>query len=364
MADRGSWRTLMEGGVKWDAKGPYYPTSDGRKAYIPPIAAAQYDDDPRMLQWAQAQGATLRDSPQGITAGTSVPGGSLLKNRGTWNSQEGGYDQGINWGNVAALGVGGLIAAPAIAGLAAGAGGGAAAGGGATAASGGGTLASSAVPGFTGTFAAAPSLTAATSTGALAGGAGASGMGWGNLIGKGLDYYNQASDVLDTVGRVSDRIGGAASGAAQQRLSEAEQAMLLARIAQQGARDQFSSGLESAQFAREGQDRSRKSAMLMAALNGLQDAQITPANPRIAERMPQISGGLRPSAITGNKDALLALLAQPDVAAPSPYQPVQLPGVSKPGTGEQILGGIGTIGGILGAFSKPKWVEDDERRQA
>jgi len=131
MASRGAWYPLVNEGVQWDDQGrPFYHTSDGHRDYIPPVVAAQYRDDPRMLHWAQSQGATLADSPHGITTGTSVPGGGFLHGRGQWDSQQGRYEQPINWGNLASAGIGAAIGAPFVAPLFGA--GGAAAGGGLT----------------------------------------------------------------------------------------------------------------------------------------------------------------------------------------------------------------------------------------
>ena len=116
MASRGAWHPLTELGIFWDptTNAPYYKTSDGKKAFVPPVAAAQYRDDPKMLAWAKSQGATLATDPEGITSGSSVPRGNLLRSRGTWNSQTGQYDQPINWGNLASIGIGTAIAGPAL----------------------------------------------------------------------------------------------------------------------------------------------------------------------------------------------------------------------------------------------------------
>ena len=97
--------------VLWDAAGrPYWASVDGKtRHYIPPITASQYRDDPRMLQWAASQGVTPENP-----SGTIQPGG-FFKGRGEWQSDEGQYEQPTNWGNIAALGVGGAIAAPFVA---------------------------------------------------------------------------------------------------------------------------------------------------------------------------------------------------------------------------------------------------------
>jgi len=119
---------------------------------------------------------------------------------------------------------------------------------------------------------------------------------------------------------------------------------------QSGARDQFSAGMQSADFQRQEQDRQRKAALLMQLLNNTQDLKITPGNPNIAARMATTTGGARPSNLTNNREALMALLQQAGPAAPT-YQapaPYQLP---TQGAGEKILGGIGLGSGILGALS-------------
>lgn len=78
---------------------PYLPLPNGGRSYLSPAAMGE---------------TTNR-----------APNGSFFKNRGTWNTQTGQWDTGVNWGNVLALGIGGALAAPAVAGaFGAGAGGG------------------------------------------------------------------------------------------------------------------------------------------------------------------------------------------------------------------------------------------------
>jgi hypothetical protein len=91
--------------------------------------------------------------------------------------------------------------------------------------------------------------------------------------------------------------------------------------------------------------------MLMALLNGTQDLSLKPGNSKIAAAMGSSMGGARPSNVTGNKDALMALLSQPSVGAPA------LPTQPKAGFGENLMGGLGLGGsllGALGALGKPK----------
>lgn len=123
MADRGNWHPLYDQGIQWDEGGnPFYLTSDSQRDYVPPIAAAQYQNDPKMLAWAQGRGATIDYSPvqsggAPVVSNNSVPSGSLLRERGTWNSQSGGYDQGLNWTNILSMAVAGFITAGAAAAL-------------------------------------------------------------------------------------------------------------------------------------------------------------------------------------------------------------------------------------------------------
>ena len=93
--------------IRWDERGsPFWMTASGKRHFLPPIIAGQYRDNPRLLQWAQSQGVTA-EKPSG-----NVPGGSFLRGRGEWNTDEGQYDRPLNVGNLASLGIGGAIAAP------------------------------------------------------------------------------------------------------------------------------------------------------------------------------------------------------------------------------------------------------------
>jgi len=217
---------------QWDDTGPFMMSPTGQKQYIPPISAAQYRDDPRMIEWAKQQGVFIDE--QGQVTNTAAPGGSLFKERGHWNPDTGQFDQDINWGNIASMGVGGMIAGPAIAGALAGAGGGAAGGGalassvpvagtvgmtaapaaigsaGASAGLGGGLLASS-VP-IAGTTAMGAAPAALGAGGAGAGGAapllGASNplAGYGSGMGGAPNIAGQATNTAGLLG------GGTTSG--------------------------------------------------------------------------------------------------------------------------------------------------------
>ena len=109
--------------VRWDERqrpyrvylidGPGYRA--GERQYISPAEPHPSNtSDPKLLQWA---------------AQNKAPGQSYLRERGTWNSDEGEWDRGINWTNIlntavgAGIGVGGLSAAGAFGGAAPAAGG-------------------------------------------------------------------------------------------------------------------------------------------------------------------------------------------------------------------------------------------------
>jgi hypothetical protein len=217
-------------------------------------------------------------------------------------------------------------------------------------------------------------------------------MGWLSTLGKigagvaapftgGLSTL--AIPAIDALGSLGKVAGGAAKGSADQRMNEGQIALGYGNQALTGARDQyganlagsqaqfnadlagsnaqFGAGMQGAQFGREGQDRERKAAILSSLLGGMQDLKHTPGNPKIAAAMGSSTGGARPSALTGNKEALMALLAQPQIQAPSytapqpfqaptPYQMPTLPGMPEAGGMENALGGIGLGSSILGAL--------------
>ena len=111
---------------QWDGQGKPYVTmlmdgpgyKKGDRRYIAPAEvhpSNSYGQDPKLLAWAQ---------------GNQAPGQSLLHERGQWNPRTGKWDQGINYTNLASIGVGGLIAAPFVVPALAGLGGGGAGAGG------------------------------------------------------------------------------------------------------------------------------------------------------------------------------------------------------------------------------------------
>jgi hypothetical protein len=210
----------------------------------------------------------------------------------------------------------------------------------------------------------------------------------------GASILGKVGDVVGGLGQVAS---GAAKGSADQRMNEGQMALGYGNQALAGARDlyganlagaqsqfnadlagsnaQFGAGMQGAQFGREGQDRERKAAILSSLLGGMQDLKHTPGNPKIAAAMGSSTGGARPSAITGNKEALMALLAQPQIQAPSytapqpfqapqPYQMPTLPGMPEAGGMEKTLGGIGLGTSILGALGGLRRPQDPQKHYA
>lgn len=114
---------LDQSRVLWDATGPYWLSTDGRtKHYIPPIVAAQYRDDPRMLAWAKSRGFELQRDDQGaITGMNQAPGAGAGSDRPLdfrtgrqWNPKTGQYETHFDWGDVLTSAVGGMLGAGAV----------------------------------------------------------------------------------------------------------------------------------------------------------------------------------------------------------------------------------------------------------
>jgi len=137
--------------------------------------------------------------------------------------------------------------------------------------------------------------------------------------------------IIDAIGGVA---GKAAQGSAAQRINE-----------QPGIVQTQNSNLMGQQFNANEQDRGFKRQMLQSLLGGVQDAQI--GRPE-GSTIPQfnITGGLRPSALDGSRESLMASLGQPTMTAP---KPLELP---EAGLMEKILGGVGLGGSLLGAIGQ------------
>jgi hypothetical protein len=130
------------------------------------------------------------------------------------------------------------------------------------------------------------------------------------------------NDPLGTLGSIGDRLGAGAAGAAQGRRDDSYAQANVGRV-----------NLDALAL-------DQKRAVLRSLLGGLQDATVNrPAGSTIPNF--SVSGGLRPSALS-NKDALMSELSRP-----SPT--VEMP---KPGMGEKLMGGAGSVLGMLGTLGK------------
>jgi len=203
------------------------------------------------------------------------------------------------------------LAAPAIFGgagaAAAGAGGGAAA-----------ALPSTALP---------MAVTGAPSTGGILGGI----FGAGTTGGK----------ILDTIGKVGPIAGAVAKGRADGRLDEADYGLRRDIVDQNRAKGNADI------------DTVRLRQMILLSLLGGEDAKITPPA-HIAERMPQMSGGLRPSNIAGREEIIAALRPRLLAALLSGEHLPELSDAPEANILDNLLSGLGTVGGFAGALQTPK----------
>ncbi len=132
-----------------------------------------------------------------------------------------------------------------------------------------------------------------------------------------------AIDYAGAIGDLGKIFGGAASGSAAQRVAEAPVALNADQVA-------------------------LRRQMLASLLGGVQDASVKSPNPTVAARTPEVTGGLRPSAMLGaggmggdgRREALVGQLNQPiDVG-------------QKAGTAEKVMGTAGLLGSLLGPLMK------------
>lgn len=166
---------------QWDGNQPFYKLDNGGKRYLSPMeilglrTAAQRDGTPVDPRVDAALGTQPTDNLEQATTAASgqTPDAGLIKSRGAWNDQKGKFDQGTNWGNIMAMGVGGAMAAPLVMGALGGAAGGGAAGGGAASATIPTTSLAGGVAGGAGALTPTAAFGAAGATGAAGAGAAA-----------------------------------------------------------------------------------------------------------------------------------------------------------------------------------------------
>lgn len=280
--------------IHFDGQGkPYWTQGGGRNVYLPPAAALQ-SRNPQAVEWAQSMG--------------SAPGSSLTRNRGHWDSGSGQWKQGINWNNIAAIGVGGAMAAPFVAPVFAGLGGGA---GGAGATSNAIGVNSGGM--FAGNGAFLGGTTAATGAGAgtTATAAGAAGMFSPSTlrlielgVGTGSTFMGNRSQ-----GRANDRASRyqaeadqrayeleVARDAEARRRWEAEQEQRAREVAAQEEERQYRRRLEEEREARQAPYRqaSQQALTRLGDLIGLNGTQAPPQwlSPSNVGRTPTLGGVL------------------------------------------------------------------------
>lgn len=258
-----------------------------------------------------------------------------------------------------AAGVGGLAAAGAL-------GGGAAAGGGGAALGGGGGGGAAAGIGGLGS-----GLTVASGLPAGMAGVGATGLGAGGAaLGGGAAAAGGGGSLLGTLGRVG-QLGQLASGAAsnlrQGRYADAALQTDRDRLAAQNFSTQQNAvfnrnqqELQEKQFSLNAPKTRAQQAALGDVLARIQDVNITPP---AGIQMANISGGLRPSVLGPNarqagdllsREAVMALLDKRDQKF-SPMPLLTPPAISptpKAGASENILGLLGTLGGVAGGINE------------
>ena len=231
--------------------------------------------------------------------------GGFLHGRPQWNSETGQWERPMNWGNLAALGIGGVLTGGALS---------AALGGGAGAAGAGG----------------------AASTGA---GAGATAAGVGAAGGS-----SGVLGTLGTLGNIGEVVGGMAGGLGAGRRYDAQQA---AQDAAQNNRSLLDVGSFNMAAPSVRTDQTARGEVLSTMHN----APLT-GDPRIDKFS---SGGLRPDAFGPNsrqagaalsRQALDALMKGSDQITPQMARP------SKAGIGENVLAGTGAGLSILGMLKK------------
>lgn len=172
--------------IHWDASGKPYMLQHGAKFYPSP-AALQGSNDPQIQAWVHAVG------PQ--------PQNGLIHGMGQWNTDKGQWDQGVDWGNIASLGIAGALTG----GLASALGGGGAAGAGAA------TASSEAAPGAAGAGALLPSTITAPLAGTLPLGASS------GVVGAAGGLASGAGDAISSL-LPSSSLAGSASVAAPSAL--------------------------------------------------------------------------------------------------------------------------------------------------
>lgn len=341
----GNWYPV--GPILWDASGaPYQNTSDGQKSYIPPIAAAQYQNDPKMLAWAKSQGANVTYGPKDANGNpttsdvrTGAPAGGFSGNS-HWNGETGQWEKDNFFdSSLGGLVLGGsAVAAPfAVSALA-----------GAPAAT-PAEFAVTSTPGLGG--ATVPTVTGAVNGAASAAGAGGSTSILGTIAKfAGFDPKNPMS-YLDLAGKIGNPLGAAAKGAADARLTQAGVNQRQDQLEQQRYGNQITGAKFALTAPQQRASNSVKGDILANASDFAWGAPTMSGNIPI----PSSTGGLRPSLFSGNTRALGQQMSSDALAgAKAGTDNLPVPGLTplpEAGLGSDILTTAGAIGGLADAFN-------------
>jgi len=387
MADHtGNWYPLTNQGVQWDAQGkPYYNTSDGLRSYIPPISAAQYRDDPKMLAWAKAHGASITTGANGqLNVQSGAPEGGFWHGNGEWDSQTGQYDQPFNWGNLLSLGIGGAIAAPLVAGALGGSAAGAGAGSGAadaagSAAGGVGLGETGAATGLAGSGLGGAAGAGGVGIGETGATTGLAGSGFGEGGGLGLagtptvgDLASAGSSIAGQTGaasggpawlstllgkapQIGHALSGAATGSAAGRAAAANADIARDAILTNLFGIQSRNAENQAAFQRSAPGAQASQAVRGDILANAKDASFSNLPGWL--QVPETQGGLRPSMFSDTTRTLGSTLSKNALSQAQnpttggiayPTAPTINP-VPSPSGVETGLGTLGTIANIAGA---------------
>lgn len=206
--------------------------------------------------------------------------------------------------------------------------------------------------------------------GAAAGGASASGAGSAGAAGAtggGMGWLDWLTKGLDVAGKVGGIASAASAGRANGRAAEAginnnyDMARVrAAQVLEDALQGRAGLDLKQRAFALTAPQQRASNAVRGDALAGLQDANVRGPIVHTHGQVPQITGGMRPSLLSGNTRALGsqmsrdAMLGQMKGDTFTPLPPPQVPTITPPpqsGAADSILNGIGYAGAIGGAIA-------------
>ena len=178
--------------------------------------------------------------------------------------------------------------------------------------------------------------------GAVGGGAsaaaGAAGTAGATAAGGSMGLGSLISKYAPMIGNIGDVASSIAKGRGEGRQAEANYGLSRDAIAQRSA----SANIDA--------DSTRtRQAILLSLLSGMQDAQITPPS-HIADRMPQMSGGFKPSAIQGREQIVAAMRPRIMQSLLTGQHMPNMTPEPQAGGFDALLSGLGMGGSLLGAL--------------